>query len=67
MDWLEDMLYWTNGESSEIRRVDLTDLPTDSWDLIQVDDIESPRFTYIVLNPNTRYARNFPGGCTQRV
>ncbi|CAI8020729.1 hypothetical protein GBAR_LOCUS12371, partial [Geodia barretti] len=28
VDWLEDMLYWTNGDATEIRRVNL--MSTDS-------------------------------------
>ena len=55
MDWLEDMLYWTNGDATEIRRVNLmsTDSPVTTPHLIEVD-IEEPKFTDIVLDPIIR-------------
>ena len=56
VDWLGDVLFWTNREASEIRRVNLTstDLPAIKPDVIEVN-VDKPRFTDIVLDPVIRY------------
>ena len=59
MDWLEDMLYWTNINENKIRRLNLTstDVLATSPEKIQVEgtSINGSKFRGIVLNPRIRY------------
>ena len=59
MDWLEDVLYWTNVEENKIRRLNLasTDFPATSLEKIPVQGIGNGSiFRGIILNPTIRYA-----------
>ena len=64
VDWLEDMLYWTNINENKIRRLNLTstDILATSPDKIQVEgtSVNGSKFRGIVLNPMIGYAGNPP-------